>query len=382
MSTSSIALLGSTAFTSDPTQIKVLVQDVALAGNILYRTDMADTGSNQILNNKIIGTTNFVEASTLRTTGAPVSVAGAASPVSGQVLTATSATTAVWQSITFPMSPLFFGTGANGSTTIAVATSLASDMYYDNLTIAPGIVLTTNGYRLFVEGTLTFASNTSRISYNGLNAAANLSGSALQTNTIGGSFAGGNGGGAGSVGVNATNGSGSSQLGSAGGAGGTGSVAGGAAGTVSAVTTVNGGVVVFNDILRAIHGRDLNGTKVTGGTGGGGGGGASAGGSAGGGGGSGGGVLIVVANNVVWPTSVTDTYISANGGTGGNAGLLGGIKAGGGGGGGGGVVVFVKNTLVGGMNPLNVTANGGIGGQDGNGVINGATGTAGRVFIF
>ena len=52
----------------------------------------------QSLTNKtIIGNTNTVEATDLSTTGASVNISGAAPPVSGQLLTATGPTSAIWQ---------------------------------------------------------------------------------------------------------------------------------------------------------------------------------------------------------------------------------------------------------------------------------------------
>lgn len=53
-------------------------------------------GVESFTNKTITGSTNTVEASALRTTGAAVVVSGAAPPTAGQVLTATSATTAAW----------------------------------------------------------------------------------------------------------------------------------------------------------------------------------------------------------------------------------------------------------------------------------------------
>ena len=48
-----------------------------------------------------------------------------------------------------------YGTGLDGNVTISVNTSLSGDMYYNNLTINPGIVLNPNGFRVFVKNTLT-----------------------------------------------------------------------------------------------------------------------------------------------------------------------------------------------------------------------------------
>ena len=48
-----------------------------------------------------------------------------------------------------------YGTGLDGNVTISVNTSLSNDMYYNNLTINPGVTLNPNGFRVFVKNTLT-----------------------------------------------------------------------------------------------------------------------------------------------------------------------------------------------------------------------------------
>jgi hypothetical protein len=50
---------------------------------------------------------------------------------------------------------IFFGTGLDGNVTITTNTFLSNDMYYDNLTVNNGATLFTNGFRVFVKGTLT-----------------------------------------------------------------------------------------------------------------------------------------------------------------------------------------------------------------------------------
>lgn len=56
-----------------------------------------------------------------------------------------------------------YGYGQDGDVTITADTSLSRDMYYNNLTINSSCTLDTNGYRIFVRGTLTFTDSTSRI---------------------------------------------------------------------------------------------------------------------------------------------------------------------------------------------------------------------------
>jgi hypothetical protein len=47
-----------------------------------------------------------------------------------------------------------YGSGVDGSVQISSNTSLSSDMFYFNLTIDDGVVLNTNGYRIFVKNYL------------------------------------------------------------------------------------------------------------------------------------------------------------------------------------------------------------------------------------
>lgn len=48
-----------------------------------------------------------------------------------------------------------FGAGSDGTVTISTNTSLSRDMYYANLTVNSSITLFTNGFKVFVSGTLT-----------------------------------------------------------------------------------------------------------------------------------------------------------------------------------------------------------------------------------
>ena len=48
-----------------------------------------------------------------------------------------------------------YGQGTDGDVVISSNTTLTSDKYYSNLTVNSGITLLTNGYRVFVKGTLT-----------------------------------------------------------------------------------------------------------------------------------------------------------------------------------------------------------------------------------
>lgn len=48
-----------------------------------------------------------------------------------------------------------YGTGADGNVTVTTDTVLTSDVYYNNLTVNSGVILNTNGFRIFVKNTLT-----------------------------------------------------------------------------------------------------------------------------------------------------------------------------------------------------------------------------------
>ena len=206
-----------------------------------------------------------------------------------------------------------FGDGSDGDATIAAATTLSRDMYYDNLTIAPGIRLNPGGYRVFVRGTLTLGTGAS-IARDGNDATFGGAGAALAAGTLGGSGAGGSGGNGGSV---------TNSLGGAGGA-----FSGFSAGSATPPSAAVGGPQAFAAALGAITGRTLDGQLVTGG----------AGGAAGNGGApagaGGGGVVVVVARTIV---ATGTASITANGGAGLSSGQTGGS-------GGGGVVVVVSTS--------------------------------------
>ena len=86
-----------------------------------------------------------------------------------------------------------YGTGSDGDVTISSGTSLSSDMFYNNLTIADNITLNTNGYRLFVKNILQLG-NASVIGFStGSTAAGSIKGggatNAAVTHSLGGSSA-------------------------------------------------------------------------------------------------------------------------------------------------------------------------------------------------
>lgn len=86
-----------------------------------------------------------------------------------------------------------YGNGADGTVIISSNASLARDMYYKNLTIDSGTYLNTNGFRVFVQGTLTLngtigISSGTSVSPGTVKGTTNTATST--TNSIGGSAAG------------------------------------------------------------------------------------------------------------------------------------------------------------------------------------------------
>lgn len=276
---------------------------------------------------------------------------------------------------------VIFGTGGDGSATISVNTSLTADMYYQNLTINSGVTLATQGFIVWVAGTLTVngtlsANAAAQNGSNGLVNAGGAGGTLLPTNTtIGGVGAGGAGG------VNAGNTTGGSSgcVGQKGGNGGAGAGVAGSAGNATQATTGGGTKRIFynmnpfNHPLCGVNSGSSALTVFVGGTGGGGGGGNNNSTTGGGGGGAGGGACLVYANIITG----TGT-IHANGGNGGDGYAVSGNN-GGGGGGGGGVLIVFSTTPSAVAAGVTATANGGTGGTGHGGGANGSNGTNGNV---
>lgn len=261
-----------------------------------------------------------------------------------------------------------FGDGSDGDVTISGATSLSRDMYYNNLTVND--TLTTNGYRIFVKGTL---SGTGTIKYpnanNGSNASGQTGGTGGAAYTAGGflrNTAGKNGGtgaaSGGSIGGNGIAGAdghfgGTPVVGVSGGDGedDDGSYGPGTPGAVgSDISKSKLGIIKWETlgilemgtdqslVVRSIIG---NGSSSGGGGGNWDGGGGYGGGA--GGNGATGGIVFIAAR--VWAGTFT---IQALGGNGGNGAAGGNSDAGGGGGGIGGnggvsIVVYQTKTWTG-----------------------------------
>ncbi len=267
------------------------------------------------------------------------------------------------------------GDGSDGDVTISGNTTLTRDMYYNTLTVNAGVVLTTDGYRLFVLGTCNVLGtirnngNTGSLGANGFDAyagsgvswggnTANAPGGAGATGGTARTLPAGGPGGAGATGGttaydSGTNSPGNNSTGpsltnqvtttasAAGGPGGAGGNTGGAGGTSSAGaagTLVTKGQSRSLIALGSLIPLDSTTAYTAPGGAGGAGGGAKANqaaGGGGGGGGAGGGCIFLICR-----TLAGNGTIEAKGGAGGagGAGGNGGAQAnrtGGGGGGGG-----------------------------------------------
>ena len=252
-------------------------------------------------------------------------------------------------SLDLPISSLtLFGDGSDGNVTVSSGTTtLSRDMYYNNLTMSGTGKIVTNGYRIFVSGTLTLTNAAvGAISYNGSAASGVTEGAALLSRSIGGSGVGG-----------ATNGGngGAANNGAYGGF-----AAGGAGGSIGAIDAFP---------VRRIAIDLLKGASVLAG----GSGGAGAPTVTGGAGGSGGGVIAIYARNITRGGSNTGV-ITAKGGNGGNG------SPGGGGGGGGGWIYIVYEALLSSSMANAINANGGSGGN-GTSSSGGGGGGGGRITL-
>jgi hypothetical protein len=222
----------------------------------------------------------------------------------------------------------FFGSGSDGDENVAFGKVLTRDTYWHDLTLQPGAGVNTQGWRLFVSGTLTLGDG-SRISRDGNNGNQGFGGQPLVAGSLGGAGAGGG---------NSCGPAAGATFNSLGGSGGS-TAACGAGGTAGRPGEAAGGARAFDGAVAALSGRTLDATPVTGGAGG-------RGGNLTGGGGGGG--VVIVAARVVRVTG--SASITANGGN-----SAGGDSAGGG----GGVVVVISTSAQPGG--VTLSANGGTG---------------------
>jgi hypothetical protein len=179
-----------------------------------------------------------------------------------------------------------YGTGLDGNVTISSNTTLTSDKYYNNLTLADGVQLNPGGYRIFVRNLLTMGTN----SFIGYSTGFSTAGSIAQ-------------GGATATAVTHSLGGASATQ------------------TATAPTAALGGSQYYQQPLQAIRGWAVSASSTTP---------TFLRGGAGGASGAGGGVVIVSAR---YMTCNTGTYLKAPGTSGA-------------GGGGGGVILVVSSSAV------------------------------------
>lgn len=306
----------------------------------------------------------------------------------------------------------YFGDGSDGNIALDGTTTfnafsalsagvytLSRDVYFADCTITSTAKIATNGFRVFVAGTLDLsASQSGAIVYrNGGNGGSTAGQTAGTNSPFGGSggtimsgTANGGNGASGAAGNGGTGLSGtaissgySGGSGGAGGAGGLGS--GGTAGVGGAGVSAAASRFVFKfidiDFRRFAQG-SASLTTINGGAGGGGGG--AGGGSTslnaggGGAGGGGAGIVFIAARRLVRGSISNVIHANAgNGGNGGAAQAASNAGGGGGGAGGGGGLCYIIVGVVSGTGPMTVSANGGNGGNGGTHVGTGIDGSGG-----
>lgn len=299
---------------------------------------------------------------------------------------------------------LNFGDGSDGAAIIVGDTTLTADKYYTTLKVNAGVNLYPNGYRIFVNDTLTVNGTIDRNGSSGGNGGTPQpysagTGGSLSDGYLKGSIAGGDGGlggrdgssngDPGSNGSNTINSIGSSSTGNGGDGGdsiegpiGGNGGNGGTATTANVKLIANWHLATLLDVSSTGATVKYDNSASAGGGGGGGRGiGASESGGGGGGGGSSGGIIAIYAKNII----INSTgIIQANGGNGGNGGNgnTDGAGGGGGGGGNGGQIILVYNNLIN-TGAITVSAGtGGVAGTGGSGMTNGLNGTAGSIRYF
>jgi hypothetical protein len=286
---------------------------------------------------------------------------------------------------------LFNGSAVTGCTFDgAITYTLSRDVYFTDMTMSGSYRLITNGYRLYVNGTLTVGAS-NNINNDGAAAVGATQGAAGTAQTIGAGFAGAGGFTAGPpFGSNGTAGTASTpSFGGSGGAGGNAFLnTGGAGGAATAPAANYGELRQAPQIVKARLESYQGDVALEGGAGGGAGalflGAGAVGVSNSGGGGGGAGVVMIAAK-----TLINNGNITARGGPGGAAtvnagGAANSEEAGGGGGGGGGLICLVYVASGSTLGSLLVTGgNGGAGATNYVAVPapNGTAGSSGRTRV-
>ena len=288
---------------------------------------------------------------------------------------------------------LIFGTGIDGNVIInSGTTTLSRDFHYSNLTISGSGSINTNGWRIFVSGTLDLsAAGAGAIQANGNNgnaAVSNVGGLAsggIAMRTVGVSPTTGGAGGNGNTTVGGVGAGGASNIfgnGGSGGSGGTGGASTNAGGS-SGIGGTQSVQIPLNTPTVTFFTTGSNVGLAAGLLGGGGGGGGGDGTNSGGGGGSGGsfgGTIALFARVIQRGSNSTTSIVQAKGGAGGaGASATSGNAAGGGGGGGGGggLIYVINETLLGNAISNALDVSGGSGGPGGAGVGTGKGGSGG-----
>jgi len=254
---------------------------------------------------------------------------------------------------------------SNIDITYSTNTTLVGDIYCNNLTINPGVVLTTNGHNIYCSG--TFTNNGTINTGSGTAGGAGGSGTATGSNgtSITTSYGGSGGGGGGVVsGYGSAGGGAGGSTVAAGGGGGGNNNPGGNGSTPAAPTLSNSTIQTWynNGMQDYLEGAGGGGGGAVAGSGGW---------ASGGSGGSGGAGIYIQANQIIAGT------INANGqnGGGGASGHPG--WAGGGGGGGGGAIVLAYGSGGYTAGTYNVS-----GGSGGGGTASGGSGGNGQVLTY
>lgn len=255
----------------------------------------------------------------------------------------------------------FFGDGSDGNVTISVNTTLTRDMYYDNLTVDVGVILTTGFFRIFVKGTLAL---NGEISVIGVNATSSTGAVVLTAQTL----SSGSGGGSSTIAGSGNGVTQSDTLGGTGGTGGSSNAAGGLGGVAGTGANTTGNRTAYTLLPHSSMLR-LSTISTQGGGGTGGGSGSGDGAVVGGGGGSGAGVILICARTITGSGT-----LKSKGGNGFSP-----PNGGGGGGGAGGYIFILTEDTV--PNTVVFDVSGGAAGAAGTGGNAGNAGGTGNYVI-